>query len=216
MLERKRGTQQTRLENFAVQKFSEQELVVLACAAGLHAFSFAEEVFFRKAFKTVVSDGETIGQMTRELAARLSDEVLPAFGGRAAWLCADSGTVFGRYFVVVLAAAGLPPLLVRAVHDSALEGGAQTIENIATVLGAVVEELGRKGVHICAICGDNAANVQDAITQVETALKIRCAAHCIQLCVHDGAALTDSLLAMCAEISADHQGWHIPSSNKTL
>jgi hypothetical protein len=179
----KSGTKQTVLQ-FTPCRFSAEEIEAIAIAEGMRPFSIVEGCFFRRAFHPKLLTGEAVRKVTLQLAEKLREEVVGSLKGSCVTLAFDSGTVWHRYFAVVLKKGSLD-FLLGAVSDEEFENKKITSAAVGTLLQNLVGDLASRGVRVVALVADNASNFQAVDVQCKGTVHLRCAAHVLQLCAKD-------------------------------
>lgn len=162
-------------------RFNKEELEAMASAVNLEPLSRIDCVAFRMAYKPVTSNRHQLRANTIKLAARLVDEQSKKCRMKAITLAADLGTVHHGYLALLACSPEVPPFLVSVVKKSALVGGRATATSICEEITKVAKKLEEHAVVVGSFVADNASNMQSAKSAPPHLLRLRCAAHVIQL-----------------------------------
>lgn len=147
-------------------QWTQPELEVLACAEGLHAFSWMEKPYFRKAFSPRMLSAETLRKETVAMVSKVMDLAFAEIQ-EPVTVAFDSGTVWHRYISFVLVAPKRGAFLLKTVEVDEQTLSAAYVSNL---LADVVDELWTKHAIVAAAAvADNAANFQRVCVPGHTA-----------------------------------------------
>lgn len=161
----------------------QREKEAIAFAVNGISFAVCQSEEFRVAYSPSIILGRDMSAQTVVTCKQMLALKIAATKNLPVTLAFDSGTVWRRWFAVMVIVPGQVPFIVGIKNSESFSDGKLTAENLEAYLREILNLVQATGGTVVAFVADNAGNMQKAICH--DILGVKCGAHILALFVKD-------------------------------